>query len=299
MTWGRGTMGVAAISVALALPPPLLPALAIAKDSLPARSATFTLSGTNGYLISVEGEGNHVRVLVSLGKPQPGHFEMAEYSLQGAPELRNGIEADLGSLGEISVHFKPSGRTQIRKFHKPKGCKGPQTVTRRLGTFTGTIRFDGEEEYTVIDKRRVRGSLGAPPKVVCKLTVLAAPPPPPRKHGAYLGTTAHNNRLGFAAAREGVGKPASYVASLKERSGRVSIWRYVSLAGPSLSFKYDHALTSATVEPPSPFSGSATFQRAKGISPTWAGSLAVSFPGAANVPLTGSSFSAILTRSGR
>ncbi len=235
-----------------------------------------------------------MRVLVSRGKPRRGHFETAQYELR-VSESRNGIHANFGRLGTISVRFKASGRLQVRESHKPKGCKGARTIVRKLGTFVGTIRFDGEEGYTEVAKHRVKGSLGTPTKVVCAFTS-ASSNRQPQGYGAYLGATAHHNRLGFAADRERAKGRAAYVADLRERSGRISIWRYVSLQGPSRGFTFDQKLTSATVAPPPPFSGGATFQGGKQLSFSWAGSLAVSFPGAANVPLTGTDFFALLTR---
>jgi hypothetical protein len=47
---------------------------------------------------------------------------------------------------------------------------------------------------------------------------------------------------------------------------------------------------SATVAPPAPFSGDASFHWVPGMSAEWSGSLSVDLPGAGTVPLTGPPF---------
>ena len=47
---------------------------------------------------------------------------------------------------------------------------------------------------------------------------------------------------------------------------------------------------SATVTPPSPFSGTATFHASAGASAEWEGPLAVDLPGIGPIQLTGSQF---------
>lgn len=107
-TWRRFGR-VAAISIAPTLLIGLFSASAFAQGVKPARSAAFTTSGSTGYRVSLESEKHLVRVIVSHGKPRHNHFEIAEYKLRVPRESRNGIHANLGGLGSISVRFKPSG----------------------------------------------------------------------------------------------------------------------------------------------------------------------------------------------
>ena len=65
--------------------------------------------------------------------------------------------------------------------------------------------------------------------------------------------------------------------------------------GASSAFGSDDILSSATVAPPPPFSGTGTFGHGPG-GKSWDGSLVVSFLGAPRVPLTGPSFAAWLAR---
>jgi hypothetical protein len=50
-------------------------------------------------------------------------------------------------------------------------------------------------------------------------------------------------------------------------------------------------ITSATLAPPAPFTGTATFQRTRGAKGSWMGTLAGDFPGRGEVTLAGPEFS--------
>lgn len=87
-----------------------------------------------------------------------------------------------------------------------------------------------------------------------------------------------------------------FIANTKERRGSVRIARAAfAISGRGRTFAFDRAVRSATVRPPKPFRGSATFQRNPDGTRSWSGSLGVSLPGAA-VELTGPTFKAELTR---
>jgi hypothetical protein len=117
----------------------------------------------------------------------------------------------------------------------------------------------------------------------------------PRFQSLQANTT--NRSLYFSASGLG-GHPrfAAFTAIVKERIGPLKILRNVGNGSPS-SFAVGPHLRTATVTPPAPFSGSATFQRqGESKSPSWSGSLAVSFPGKPDVPLTGPSFTSVFLR---
>lgn len=281
----------------LLLAPPAVSASATTVDKW--FSADFSISGSNGYVLSVNGQPKKgVSILATDGHPRPHNFSLAEYTVQGAVSVK-GVEADFGSLGKISVRFKPSGVVRTKTLPKTsKGCRVPHTIVRRMGTFVGTIRFTGEAGYTTAEAVEARGSIGTPEATIC---IGSGPDESggnrhhehrrPRPPAPYLGATATDNRLGFAASSSGLGKSASFVADAREKSGKVSIFRFLVKGGPPSSFEVDPGFNSASVAPPPPFSGTATFQRGpKGAPPSWSGSLAVSFLGEPDVPLTGPSF---------
>ncbi len=99
----------------------------------------------------------------------------------------------------------------------------------------------------------------------------------------------------FGASERG-GK-AGYLAEIEQTVGSLGVFRGVFVHASPATFAFDNALSSAGVTPPPPFSGSGSFQRAPTGAKSWTGSLAVSFPGAPNVPLTDPRFKTQLTRS--
>jgi hypothetical protein len=257
-------------------------------------SADLSLPGTNGYLISVTGGHREVTVSVSEEELQPTHLLQTSYTGPGSAS-RDGIKADFGALGEISLRFVPSGKVIRRRRPKlPKDCEAPRWIVRQLGTFVGVMRFEGEAGYTAADATGISGSIGTPEAVLC-VSFGDGSDGGKQRHlipSPYLGVTTVGNKLGFAAAVMGSHRHrVSFVANSIEKNGAISILRWASATALRSAFKFDHRLTTATVTPPPPFSGAATFRRRRnGRPPSWTGSLAVSFLGALDVPLTGANF---------
>lgn len=105
-----------------------------------------------------------------------------------------------------------------------------------------------------------------------------------------LSASTTGSKLGFEAALRRRGQ-VEFSAAEISKVGSVSILRFVAKRTRPSRFRFDRALRTATVAPPAPFSGSATFRRgAKRSGSTWSGSLAVSFPGRSDVPLVGAAF---------
>lgn len=140
----------------------------LAARKQPGTSGEFTVNGTNGYSLSIKSEKGAVTVVAADQRPpvatisatgeirpaNNGNVAASTYVTTGSPRNPNVIEADLGSLGTISVAFQPSGKTRVTKVNlknKTKKCVGAERIVRRLGTFTGTIKFQGEGSYTTVD----------------------------------------------------------------------------------------------------------------------------------------------------
>lgn len=87
-----------------------------------------------------------------------------------------------------------------------------------------------------------------------------------------------------------------FKAGVGEKRGRLIILRSISRTSDDPStFTFDNALTSAAVAPPPPFSGTATLEREnRRQRGGWIGTLSASFPGVANVPLAGPTFTATM-----
>lgn len=149
-----------------------------------------------------------------------------------------GLKVRFGRLGLIDVAFTP---TKTLSMTEPsEGCEGePRTL--REGFFTGTIDCTGEREY-------VRGSRGP------RLSLLA------------LGCRC--NCYFSAGVHFGKRKARSIFYGLKaERREGMEIVRGVAAHAGASAFVFDHAAGTATVRPPRPFRGQATFKRRPGDRP--------------------------------
>jgi hypothetical protein len=266
-------------------------------------TAEFTLRGSDGYRITVsadaEGESDEVEISVQ------GHSGWAQYTVPGKV-TPSSIKARFGRLGMVSVRFEPSGRE--RNVRVPRKCmKGhPRVVISRLGRFVGTIKFRGEGGYTHVAARSAHGGTGdplsnTPKKLQCdfrqsdaerkrELESVSLDGSPP---GTGVSFSAFRPFGRFPGLNE-TGKPLPakgdrylFLVLAGEKTGRMWIFRTTGALGDSQDFVFDDALTSATVSPPSPFTGSGTFLRNADGSASWTGSLSVPLPGLGTVQLTG------------
>lgn len=273
--------------------------------SASASSAAFTVQGSNGFSIDVGSEGGGVVLAASErrppfatfssdGRPRPAgtaNGAASVYYAQGSGGAHR-IEARLGALGRISVRFRPSGRkrvTVLRGGAAAVSCAAPRRIVRRLGTFTGTIEFRGEDGYTEVATTRARGSVGTPLPARCGGAASASRAAPwPEPGSAVLGAVDERAGISFRAATTATG--AGFRATLRERrpDGLVVLRRAVAGAPPS-TFSFDRGLTAARVKPPAPFSGVGHFRARPGGGVSWSGNLRVTFPGL-NVAMTGPGF---------
>jgi hypothetical protein len=266
-------------------------------------AAEFMLRGSNGYriTISAEPEGRPGNVQLSA----ESHSGDVQYS---APAKVTGstIKARFGKLGRVSVRFEPSGRK--RNVRVPKKCmKGrPSVVTSRLGTFVGTIEFHGEDGYTRVSARSARGGIGdplanTPQKLQCdfhesgaehklELESVGLDGAPPGAGVSFSAFRLFGNFSHLIRPDESSPPPGGrylFLVLASEKVGRMSILRTAGALGEFQDFVFDSALTTATVEPPPPFTGSGNFLRNADGSTSWTGTLAVPLPGLGTVGLTG------------
>jgi hypothetical protein len=253
-------------------------------------AAEFTLRGSNGYEITVSGglEGGENSVELSA----EGRSGTVQYTAPGRV-TDNGIEASFGKLGRVSVRFRPSGQR-------------PPVVTSRLGSFVGTIRFRGERGYTRVSARRADGGIGdplanTPQKLVCdfhesdaahereleSVSLDASPSGAGVSFGAFRLFGSWSDRIPPAGKGTLGGGRYLFLALSIERARKLSIFRYAAVLGRPEDFVFDDALTTATVRPPSPFTGSGSFLRNPDGSTSWTGTLAVRLPGLGAMRLTG------------
>jgi hypothetical protein len=288
-------------AVVLAL---VLPGVATAGEGGAPKMYGFTVSGTKGFKISVtaipapaEAAASDPAAEGSLGLfLQRGTSAFVTYAIPHAKVTPTTIEADLGSLGRIAV-------TRVHGDRKKtfKNCRGEKQQLWQ-DRFEGTIEFHGEEGFTDVAATSAPG--GALQYCSYFESSGGAFVPGKGLSGAILAANSgvsKKSSVAFTAEQKRAGAKVSLIAAMTEFQGEMEIQRGVTAwaAPDSLSFGPRH-LESATVRPPSPFSGWGRFVRRPGSAGDevgrWTGNLSVDFPGHADVPVTGPGFRATLER---
>ncbi len=220
----------------LALP---VTAFAGASDSRksPGTSAEFTVAGTNGYSLYVKSEGGVVSVAVAnelpmvdtisaAGRIRPantGNVATSTYLTNGSPRDPNTIEADLGPFGRISVAFQPSGQTHVNRVNlkdKSRKCVGAERIVRHLGTFTGTIEFEGEGGYTTANVSSAAGTVGTSLFRNCTTKVGRASASTASSSQSSTSLIATNPPSFFAAFAESNSPVVGFFASVPESASQ-------------------------------------------------------------------------------
>lgn len=249
----------------------------------------FRLPASNGYVLYVAGvpprEGRPGFVFViALAKNQGVRYTAP------ATVTETSIQADLGALGEISLTFQRSG--QPATAH----C-GRETISFDSGAYEGKIAFHGEEGYTDVEATTVPGNIDFWLQGVCGEGFIEGSFGSSRTRGARLYV--RNPALGpeLSVSKSKPGAAARISVSDSEYSNGIAIERFTGLRMPAGRFTYDRRLRSATLRPPAPFAGSATFNLGKKAGKRWSGDLTVDMPGRADLPLTGPALRAYLVPS--
>lgn len=249
----------------------------------------FHLRSSNGYVISALGAGGQggpqvVFVIVS----KPGSAVLYETSATLGEDT---IEASLGGVGRIDVHYVPSGGIDTQRSK----CGG-KPVSFLAGHYEGTIDFAGEDGYSAVEARSAVGDIRPALNLLCPggpaVEGVGGHSPGARLRARHGGSA----RFVFEAQTNSHTRPAHFSASISERHGRVAISRSVSATGPSSGFSFDVPAGTAEVQPPAPFTGTATFRRLQRGESAWLGDLHADFPGRPRVPLTGPGTRASLLR---
>lgn len=255
----------------------------------------FRLKGTNGYSVLVlafskphftEGE---VLVWVSKKNAAALYFVPAKVTATS-------IDADLGRVGVIAAEFEPSGPPE--RVHA--SCKRGGASTFDPGAWVGTIEFEGEEGFTEARRSRAKATVSPFVDAGCGGTLI----------GETMGAQVHGARL---VARSATKKQAIYLqanqnypgapvyleTSIEERHAGLVVSREVAGYYPPDAFEFAPSLGSATLTPPAPFAGYATFYRNAKPANRLTGNLTVDLPGRADVSLAGGRFKAALVHAKR
>jgi hypothetical protein len=286
----------AALGLALAVVALLaVPAASIAAGGFDLR---FQFHSSDGYRITVEGYDATAAIDVAKTSSN-GSKAWSTYVARGKVSTTS-IRGDFGDLGKVDMRFHRSGPMVLGKRHAH--CLGAHRYKITNGAFVGTVRFRGESGYTSAQVHRVPGKVVTPRFLFCADTLFGGPRGGRKKAKNQAKVTRLYSffRSGltamlFSAAERG-GR-ATYLAEMEQTAGSVGVFRGVSVRASPKTFAFDNALSFAGVTPPAPFSGSGSFQRGPTGVKSWTGSLAVSFPGAPDMPLADPRFHTQLTGS--
>jgi hypothetical protein len=272
--------------------------------------AFLTLPGSRGFGFTLFVLPDRVAALTASKFVFGTGVETVSYSNAAGGKSIGGLHGRelnvrFGRLGHFRGHFV----TKSTKTQKPEpGCTGGPTIDED-GFFVGSFDFHGERGFTDAHATRAQGSINHSGAQRCAETSR------PRHPGREKARRAHEARgregefrllAGSESGRfnvqvdrlqgHGAKDPASVTisASSEETVGALQIGRSASIDifGPTASSILQtpnsaEPLAEATLQPPAPFSGSATFTSDDPASASWTGDLAVSLPGAAPLPLTG------------
>lgn len=253
------------------------------------------LQGSNGYSVTLSADSGFVSLSAQ------GRHATVQYSARGATS-HGRIKARFGSLGRVRLRFHPHGKARLLK--EPVGnCRGGDSLMQ-AGVFVGKLAFEGEQGYTRIHANRVKGTVTHTKRQVCKnsATEEGRGGPLSSLKWTLLSAIAEENKVSFDAFRTELKSKSeingtSFIATIIESNQRgFAIFRSIEASAglDAFSTVSSHGrLDEATVMPPAPFSGSATYrQAATNASETWVGSLAGDFPGLGTVSLAGPEFCA-------
>jgi hypothetical protein len=287
----------------------------------------------DGYEVTVVAFGQTVSLSVARDHGNgSGKKTLTTTYLAHGRVTRSSIRASFADRGSISLRFRPS--TQAVRANGLAGCRtSGGNLIARLGVFVGELRFRGEGGYTSAEVHRVRGSsvdlaallaclIGATqrgqhlalpaPKLPwgIRLSEVGAgvwktgpstpsvpthPSTGPKPTTLLAGLKTPLTRTAFAAQTKGQGR-AHFLAVSEASEGSIGVVRIAMAPAPPSAFSFDDTLASASVTPPSPFTGTGAYRQGPGTAKSWTGPLALSFLGAPHVPLTGPPFSIRLAR---
>jgi hypothetical protein len=265
----------------------------------------FQLGGSNGYRLSVAVVNRRAQLIFHKAVSHGG-LSVA-YFLRGKLPPGPDLHFPIGNEGEIDLRFVPRGQPEEET---PRGCEGGPQVIKK-GTLVGTVRFRGRGGFTTVDTHRVHVIVFRAPPMTCRkvktpknVDVLGIPASGGEVPENFVRLIAGNrpgspvfdaDLLGEVKGVIGGQEFPGFSASISHREGGAEMTSSAFIAGVPSSFRVPESLdppATATVEPPAPFSGSATFSLTAPRHAEWNGDLAVDLPGYGRVPLTGPKVSA-------
>ena len=290
-----------AIAVAIALPAVSAGvALGAGPEQGTVVQVDLELTASNGLRARLENSEDGIVTLALWRKGQSASYEVPGKATEG------GLKVRFGRLGLIDVAFTPT--KTLSSTEPGEGCTGaPRTL--REGVFAGTIDFTGERQFVRIEGPQATGTMSVisqwecpeieamePFARVSHLLATTSRGEKGKRESATLYAGRRSCSCYFAAGvhhRRSGGKSIFLGFKLEKREG-MEITRGTGAHGPASAFDFDHAAGTATLRPPAPFRGHASFQaRPHGREP-WRSTIRVPLLGAKPINTGGPGFAAIL-----
>jgi len=272
----------------------IAPALAVGTEREVERELAFALKA----------EGFTARVFVSNNDGETSALmflsrgpRVAYYSVP-ATVTADRVTAQFGTLGELDYRFAP-------RYDGRVDCGGAEAGE---AVFDGSFNFTGEHGYVHIEASHAEGTFqiypeprGCPRGRFLRRVVPYSPTY--SEKGATLGAKGLSRVGGtvreimvFDGGQAGSHRIALYAFLVERREG-MSVARGVQQSARSSAFHWNLEEGTATLRPPAPFTGWATFTRFghKGHG-TWRGSLGMPILGGKPVRLAGRQFRAFIHR---
>jgi hypothetical protein len=268
----------------------VLPPTAWAEATTEYRAASLeekmSLRGTHGFDLTLT-VSDHDYFLLEAEKRVGARGKRSATYITAIPKRSgNRIEAKIGRLGRIDVDFVRDSSRSLPALH----CRG--AGTREKGHFVGLIAFRGARGFTRVRRRVTAGTVTRRAADTCpdlgpSRGLLEDRPGIPRRL-VYLLAGKRSFSEGVEAYRlnrgGGHAKKGSYFHAY---SGSNEHGLYVlssaTVEVPSLApFVVPSSATppeEATLRPPAPFTGSATFRLLAPTRARWTGDLAARLPG--------------------
>ncbi|HEY6731713.1 MAG TPA: hypothetical protein VI039_11900 [Solirubrobacterales bacterium] len=268
----------------------------------PVRLVFMQLQASNGYRAHLFGF-NRRQVSISVSDDSAS----ASYSVRGRVTDEE-IEARFGSRGRLRLRFEPDGPTTVQKVSSK--CKGKPSIDQE-GHFVGQLRFEGENGFTRVRATRAKGFVLIGHRVVCKRDRRRkADRSRPRVEATSLGATSSTPRAPwYSVVKEKSRRPAQdswvteeaiHTAAVTERRPGMVITRSATAVSPPETFAVTpigETPITATISPPAPFSGTATYEKRADGTTSWSGDLRTELPGRGVVSLVDPTYRAELCRS--
>jgi len=270
-------------------------------------SGLLRLGKQKGYRIALYMPNDRVVIFYALrsARSEGGLYSLtySVYAVRNRGDLERGVvRARFGSLGSVSLRFRPSGR--IRTHEPQPGCEGSSETTE-YGRFLGHLDFRGKGDYFHVSSAKGEASIARFPRLRCERgEALESEPRSLRKNVAprplfrdddsiallYSSTRRHGRYAGITAMHpEGSPPGADVELGVVEPRRGMAIGHGVYLEGSRgtllTSLPGAHPAT-ATLAPPAPFYGEGVYSEQSGA---WTGTLGVRLAGL-NLPLTGPGF---------